>query len=432
MSERPAWVESLREAFDEAVATLEAGGLVEQALGEVERPPERVVLVAVGKAAVGMARGAVRCWGDRIRGGLVITTGVPEERDGGVGVPRGATGGLAAMAPRVSGLEVRTAAHPVPDDRSVAAAEEALGLVRGMRPGEELLALVSGGASSLLSAPPVGVSLQEKQALVGAMLDAGAPIQEINVVRRHLSRVKGGRLAAAAAPCGTRTLLMSDVIAGVPHDIGSGPSVLDPTSIDEARAALRRWAPRHAQLTAFLSESPKPAELGEMSRCQVLANPETLAERVAEMLRRRGWRAKTSSAEVGDAEAVAARRIERARELTPGEALVIACEPTVKLPERRGAGGRAGWIALRVMRALPADVALLCAASDGVDGSSGGAGALVRSADAAGIADESITAALRSFDDGPVHRALGTRLAGGATGHNLTDVHVLARALTRG
>ncbi len=131
--------------------------------------------------------------------------------------------------------------------------------------------------------------------------------------------------------------------------------------------------------------------------------------------------------EEGDAPALADCRVARALALGPGEAAVIACEPTVRLPSERGRGGRAGWVALSAMDWLPEGVALLCAASDGVDGSSGAAGALVTRSDAERAGRGTIEAALAAFDDATVHEALGTHLPGGPTGHNLTDVHVVAR-----
>ncbi|HTN84629.1 MAG TPA: MOFRL family protein, partial [Sorangium sp.] len=163
-----------------------------------------------------------------------------------------------------------------------------------------------------------------------------------------------------------------------------------------------------------------------------LADPDKLAERVAKALAdRTGLRAVVAPAEDGDARALVERRLALARRLAPGEAAVIPCEPTLSLPAQRGAGGRAGWIALAALRGLPPDVALLCAASDGADGSSGGAGAVVASAAAAAMDDRAIDAALARFDDAAVHRALGTRVEMGPTGHNLTDLHIVARDFTR-
>ncbi|WP_437759266.1 DUF4147 domain-containing protein [Sorangium sp. So ce1389] len=413
-------------ALRDGLAELDPAGLVERALdAEAVAPGSRVFVVAAGKAALGMARGALRSWGDRVAGGLAVTvatTAVPaREEPSALADPE-----EAALRP----LRVMRAAHPIPDARSVDAAEAALAVAAALGPGDLLLALISGGASALLAAPPAGVSLAEKQALVAALLEGGAPIQEVNLVRRHLSRIKGGRLAAAAAPARVLTLLMSDVVRGLPHDISSGPTVPDPTRLEEALAALERWAPQLSRLAPALSESLKPAD-APLLEARMLADPDRLAERVAAALAARtGLRAVAAAAEDGDARAIVERRLALARRLAPGEAAVIPCEPTLSLPAQRGAGGRAGWIALAALRGLPPDVALLCAASDGADGSSGAAGAVVTSAAAAAMDDRAIDAALARFDDASVHRALGTRVEMGPTGHNLTDLHIVARDFT--
>ncbi|WP_438029515.1 DUF4147 domain-containing protein [Sorangium sp. So ce233] len=415
-------------ALRAGLAELDPAGLVERALdAEAAAPSGRVVVIAAGKAALGMAQGALRSrWADRIAGGLAVTVAAAalSARD-----PQTAASDPdeAALRP----LRVMRAAHPIPDGRSMDAAAAALALAAALGPDDLLLALISGGASALLAAPPPGVSLADKQTLVAALLEGGAPIQEVNLVRRHLSRIKGGRLAAAAAPARVLTLLMSDVVGGLPHDISSGPTVPDPTRVEDARAALDRWAPQLSRLAPALSESLKPAD-APLLEARMLADPEKLAERVAAALAARtGLRAVAAAAEEGDARAIVERRLALARALAPGEAAVIPCEPTLALPAERGAGGRAGWIALAAVRGLPPDVVLLCAATDGADGSSGAAGAVVARAAAAAMDDRAIEAALTRFDDAAAHRALGTRLEIGPTGHNLTDVHIVAREFTR-
>ncbi|WP_437593268.1 DUF4147 domain-containing protein [Sorangium sp. So ce1000] len=417
---------ALVSAFRAGLAELDPAGLVERALdAEAGARGGRVFVIAAGKAAPGMARGALRRWGDRIAGGLVISVAAPapaarDEKTSPTDPEE------AALRP----LRLMRAAHPIPDARSVDAAEAALAVAAALGPDDLLVALLSGGASALLAAPPPGVSLADKQAVVAALLEAGAPIQDVNLVRRHLSRIKGGRLAAAAAPARVLTLLMSDVVGGLPHDVGSGPTVPDPTRVEEALAALDRWAPRFARLAPAFSESLKPADARRVD-ARLLADPDKLAERVAVALAdRTGLRAAAAPAEDGDARTIVERRLALARTLAPGEAAVIPCEPTLALPSERGAGGRAGWIALAALRGLPPDVALLCAASDGVDGSSGAAGAAVARAAAAAMDDSTIDAALARFDDAVVHRALGTRVETGATGHNLTDLHIVARDFT--
>ncbi|MEO7331886.1 MAG: glycerate-2-kinase family protein, partial [Minicystis sp.] len=376
----------LRASLRDALARLDPARLVHDALPPLPPRRARVRVIAAGKAAVAMAEGALARWPARIEDALAITVDPGADRLHSPSDPR---------------LRIRVAAHPLPDARSVAAAEEALLRAGDLGAEDLLVALISGGASSLLAAPSPGISLELKRSLLATLLDAGAPIRAVNLVRRHLSRVKGGRLAAAALPARVLTLIVSDVIDGALHDIGSGPSVPDPTTVEEARAVLRRYAPEEAALIA-LDESLKPdAPISLLNlaatfpaaariRAKILADPAALAQAVAASLERAGLRAQAGAPEEGEASTMVERRLAQARALAPGEALVIACEPTLRLPPTRGRGGRAGWIALAALRDLPEGVALLCAASDGADGSSGGAGALVMREDAARSTSEAI------------------------------------------
>jgi hydroxypyruvate reductase len=391
-----------------ALVALEPARLVREALPPLPPKRARVLVIAAGKAAAAMAQGAFARWPERIDEALVIATPpLPEP----------------ATIDARGRVEVRGAAHPIPDARSVAAADEALRRAAALGVDDLLLALISGGASALLASPPAGMTLVEKQSVVAALLERGVPIREVNLVRRHLSRIKGGGLARAAAPARTLTLVISDVIGGAVHDVGSGPTVADPTTVGEARAVLERAG---LAVPAALCESLKPGE-AVRARARLVADPAALGRAVAAELALRGLRASVDPAEEGEARAVVASRLARARTLAPGEAVVIPCEPTIALPSARGRGGRAGWIALAAMRDLPDDVALLCAASDGVDGSSQAGGALVARDDARRLDPAVIDAALAGFDDASAHRALGTHLAS-VTGHNLADVHVLARS----
>lgn len=409
MSERlGALRQALLGSLHAALASLDPAGLVADALPPLDGRAGRVIAIAAGKAAPAMMRGALSRWGDRIDEALVIGVApAPEARDID---PRGRVTTMAG-------------AHPIPDERSVAAALEALRRASSLGAGDVLLALLSGGASALMAAPPERMALGEKQAIVAALLERGVPIRDVNLVRRHLSRIKGGRLARAAAPAETLTLIASDVIAGAPHDIGSGPTVPDPTTIDEARTVLERAG---IPVPDSLCESLDPSEPVRTS-ARIIVEPTALARAIAADLGRQGLRAAVDEADQDDVLAVVERRVARAAGLARGEAVVIACEPTVRLADPHGRGGRAGLVALAAMRRLPEDVVLLCAASDGVDGSSGSAGAIVTREDAARIDGRAIDAAIAGCDDASVHRALGTHLPGGASGHNLTDVHVLAR-----
>jgi glycerate 2-kinase len=225
-------------------------------------------------------------------------------------------------------------------------------------------------------------------------------------------------------------VILSDVTGGAAHDVGSGPSVFDPTTVADASAALERWAPE--LLAAFaprLVESRKPA-FPLRARWSICADPAALAAAVAAALGRAGLSARALPADSGDAGDVASRRLEQARRLAPGEAVVMPCEPTLALPPQRGLGGRAGHVALRCALDLPPDVVLLCGASDGVDGNGGTGGAIITRDDAERLGRDAVLASLAAFDDAEAHRTMGTALPGTPTGNNLTDVHVLARAPT--
>ena len=406
--------EALVDAVREAIAQLDPSDLVEAALGEPPAGDGRVRVIAAGKAAFALATGAIRRWGSRVDDVLAVGT---EDLDDGP----------LARAARITAVTAIRAGHPLPDARSEQAAREALRRARELEAGDVLLVLVSGGASALLAHAAEGASLPRKAALVAALLAAGAPIEAVNLVRRHVSRIKGGRLARAAGAAEVRTLLLSDVVGGAPWDLGSGPSTADPTRVEEARAALQTFAPTFAaEAACWLDESLKPGERADPAP-RTLADPDALAHAVASRLRARGLDATALPGERGPVEAIAAARANAARSLPAGCAIVIPCEPTVALPATRGRGGRAGRTALIAAAALPEGVALLCAATDGVDGSSGAAGALVTRAALDAVPRALVDAAIAAYDDAPLHRRLGTAVDLGPTGTNLTDVHVLAR-----
>lgn len=400
---------SLRRAFAEAVAGIDLRTLTHDALPPPVPDSGRIVLLAVGKAAPAMAAGALDRWGDRIDAALVVTTD---------GTDASCLEGRA---------EVLRAAHPLPDERSVHAAERALALVpKG--PDDVLLALVSGGASALLSAPPPGMGLDELREINAALLASGLPIQRINLLRRHLSRTHGGRIALAAHPARTVTLYASDIPGGAPFEIGSGPTLASRADLDGAREVLASLFPpdRAAHFARFLSP-PLDATSKEAAHLEAraIATPTTLAEAVASRLRNEGFSVRVEGERTAPAELLVDEYAAAASTLTPRSALVVPCEPALSTPASTGRGGRAGWLALALLPRLAADVAFLAGASDGVDGVSGHAGACVGGD--LPFNRDLVERALAAFDDAPVHEALGTALPGGPTGLNLTDVHVLAR-----
>lgn len=275
------------------------------------RPSGRVVVVGAGKASARMAEAVESVWGPCE--GLVITRHGYERP--------------------TRGIEIASAAHPVPDAAGAAATERMLALLDSCRETDFVLALISGGASALLVAPAEGVTLGEKQAVNAALLASGAPIGQMNLVRKHLSRVKGGQLASAAAPARMLALMISDVPGDDPAFIGSGPTVGDASTPADARAVLERWSvPVPASVTAALARpsgviAPGDARLARVENRVIAAPAQSLAA-AAELARAQGIAVQIlGDALEGEARDVAAAMAARARAirsgLGPGDAPVL-------------------------------------------------------------------------------------------------------------
>jgi len=376
---------TILDALHEATARVDVPGRVASALAH-DGP---FVVIAAGKAALAMLAG-VR----RFTAALVV-------------VPRGSA--LGSRDPRVTVME---AAHPLPDESSARAADAALALAAQDAP-EERLFLVSGGASSLLCAPCDGLSLERKRDVVGTLLASDASIGEINVVRRHLSRIKGGGLARACAARPRRTLIVSDVVGGAPHAIGSGPSVADPTTIADARRVAAQRG---------LGDLPFVETWKHEEKSAIVASPRDFAELVADELSARGFDAGATADEIGhDVDTLAGRYAKIASSMKPGDAIVLAAEPSLRVAVAGARGGRCTHLATLVGARLPPGATFAAIATDGVDGASGTGGAIVDGPIAG--ADE----ALASFATGPLHLAAGTAIAEAPTGINFADLHVLLR-----
>ncbi len=400
-----------------ALEELDLAARVSEALGPAPTMPARVV--AIGKAAPAMAAGAIAQWGLAIERCLVVA---PDDTD------LAALRRAASRARVEDRLVVMRAAHPLPDARSVRAGAACLEAVASEER-RRILVLVSGGASALVCAPSVGVTLRTKRNLTRALLVSGGSVQDLNVVRKHLSRIKGGGLARAAGTNAVRTLIASDVIGGLPDEVGSGPSVPDASTVADARRVLRLRAPTFASLP--LAETLKPlAGDARRLRARIVASPEALARAVAQLLRERGHVVRVLPPSQGTVEDLATEYAARAARAAPC-ALVRVAEPSLVVPARAGKGGRSTHLATLVGRALSPmrGVVFAAFASDGVDGTSGTGGAIVDERFAA-LAEaragtSAVARALARFDTGPLHRAAGTAVPVGPTGHNLADVHVL-------
>src|SRR6185369_5260814 len=237
------------------------------------RPKGRTIIIGAGKASGAMASALEGAWEGPLEG-LVVTRydyRVPTER-----------------------LEVVEAAHPVPDAAGREAAKRIFQMVQGLTEDDLVLCLISGGGSALLALPPEGLTLEDKQAVNKALLKSGATISEMNVVRKHLSAIKGGRLAAAAHPAKVVALMISDVPGDDPSAIASGPTVPDPSTFADARAVLERYRidpppAVRARLERADDETPKPGDPRLAgAETVMIATPQMSLEAAAEVARRNG------------------------------------------------------------------------------------------------------------------------------------------------
>jgi hydroxypyruvate reductase len=304
--------------------------------------------------------------------------------------------------PRPPGLaqriEVVEASHPVPDAAGLAAAQRILQMVQGLSADDLVLCLISGGGSSLLTLPAEGLSFENKQAINQALLNSGANIGEMNCVRKHLSRIKGGRLAAACAPAQVVTLTISDVPGDDPSVIASGPTVPDDTTCADALSILERYridipgSVRDMLLKSAL-ETPKTGNpLFAGHRVHMIATPQQSLQAAADLARSAGLQAhilsdemEGESREVGKVHAALARAVaHRGQPFAKPCVILSGGETTVTVRpvpagQVRGKGGRAGEFCLGLALALQgqAGVWALAADTDGIDGMEENAGALV-------------------------------------------------------
>jgi hydroxypyruvate reductase len=333
-----------------------------------EPPSGRLIVLASGKAAGSMAEVTERVYLDE--------RGFPAERLTGFAVARHGYG----RPTRV--IDMIEAAHPVPDAAGLAAAERALALAGSAGPDDLVLVLMSGGASANWVAPADGISFADKQAVNRALLRSGAAIDEINCVRKHLSRIKGGRLARRAYPARLMTLAISDVPGDDPAVIGSGPTVPDPTTLADARALVARFGldlpPSITQaLQNPANESPKPGdEVFAHTSFQIAARPADslrAAERAAAKV---GFEVVSLGADVeGEARDVAAAHAKLARDLRAAgkrAAILSGGELTVTI-RGQGKGGPNQEYALALAARLDGmdNVAAIAGDTDGTDGGGG-------------------------------------------------------------
>lgn len=417
----------LRRLYDTAVARALPGELL---AAHLPAPPKgRTLVLGAGKAGGAMAQALEAAWpADAPLSGLVIT------RYGHV---------PPAWRPRR--LEVVEAAHPVPDAAGLAASQRLLALTRGLTADDLVVCLISGGGSALLSLPAPGLTLADKQAVNRALLASGASIAEMNGVRKHLSAIKGGRLAAACAPARVLTLAISDVPGDDPAVIASGPTVADPTSCADALALCRRYrldlpAAARAGLASGAFETPKPGDPRLAGHEFVmLATPQMSLEAAADAARAQGVAAHILSDEiegesrvVGGMHAALARAVARRGQPFERPCVILSGgETTVTLAAGRapGRGGRATEFLLGCALALQGEpgVHALAADTDGIDGAGPHAGALLTPtslarARALGLNPQAL---LDAHDSAAFFAPLGDLLSPGPSFTNVNDFRAL-------
>ncbi|HRX71155.1 MAG: glycerate kinase [Gammaproteobacteria bacterium] len=357
----------LREMFETAIAAAQPARCVPPYLPEP--PAGRLIVIGAGKASAAMAKAVEDHWPGPLEG-LVVTRY-----------------GYAVPCPRI---EIIEAAHPVPDAAGLAAARRILDQVRGLNANDVVLCLISGGGSALLPLPGEGLTLADKQAINRALLNSGATISEINCVRRHLSAIKGGRLAAACHPARVVTLLISDVPGDNPMDIASGPTVADSTACADALAILARYgidAPPTARtlLKSGVGETVKSGDPRLASgETHLIATPQMALEAAATVARRAGLAIhilgdslEGEARDVGTVMAGIARQVAlRGQPFSPPCVLLSGGETTVTV-RGQGRGGRNVEFLLALGIALDGQPGIhaLAGDTDGVDGQEDIAGA---------------------------------------------------------
>ncbi|MDA0998751.1 MAG: glycerate kinase [Proteobacteria bacterium] len=384
--------------------------------------PKRALVVGAGKASAAMAGAVEAAWPDVDLRGLVVTRygyEVPCRR-----------------------IEIVGAAHPVPDLAGRAAAGWILDLVEGAGANELVLALISGGGSALLTLPAAGISLEDKQELNRLLLRSGADISEMNVVRKHLSAIKGGRLAAAAYPAMVQTILISDVPGDDPATIASGPTVPDPSTFEDAREIIAKYKINPpAAIDAFLKvagdETPKPGDpMFERSRAVFAAKPDRSIAAAADLARAAGLgvvdlgdRVEGEARNVGASQARLALACRAGTGPAKASCVILSGGETTVTMRGNGRGGRNTEYLLGVAKELAGapGIHAIAADTDGIDGSEDNAGAFVlpTTLERAAAAGLSVDAALANNDAYSLFSNVGDLLVTGPTCTNVNDFRAI-------
>ena len=409
----------LLDLFQHAVAAADPLALVARYLPAA--PAGRTVVIGAGKAAARMAQAVEQHWQGELTG-LVVTRY-------GHGAP-------------TSRIEVIEAGHPVPDEASAEAARRMLALVDGLTADDLVLCLLSGGGSALLSLPAPGVTTEEKRELTRALLRSGAPIGEMNCVRRHLSAIKGGRLALACAPARVVTLVVSDVPGDDPAVVASGPTVPDGSTGADALGILQKYAiPVSDAARAALADPRLAAPLPGDPRLvnnnvHVIVTAQQMLDAVAARARNAGYAPLILSSsmegearEVGIVHAGIARQVVQYAQPLQAPCVILSGGETTVTVRGHGRGGRNTEFLLSLAIALQgqARVHALAVDTDGIDGTEDNAGALIApdTLSRAALAGLDPKALLADNDGYTLFQQLGDLVVTGPTRTNVNDLRII-------
>ena len=408
----------LREIFDDAIASAAPGPAVTKHLPQ--RPKGRCVVVGAGKASAAMAAALDSAWSDVDLTGVVVTRY-----------------GHAVAAGRITILE---ASHPVPDEMSVEAARRMMAIVRNLRENDLVIALISGGGSSLLVSPAAGMSLADKQAVNRALLESGATISEMNTVRKQLSGVKGGRLAQAAYPARVVTMVISDVPGDDPAEIASGPTVANHATAEEAREIVARYRLQlpAAARTILAGDNAACSANPTNNEVKLIASPSMALEAASQAARRHGLipvvlgdAIQGEAKDVGTVLAGIATSVrDRGLPIAAPAVLLSGGETTVTLPsECKGRGGRNTEFLLSLAIALggKTDIWALAGDTDGIDGVEDAAGAIILPDTLKRLRSQGIDPrrSLERHDSYSAFQAIADLIVTGPTLTNVNDIRAI-------
>ncbi|GLU27820.1 glycerate kinase [Brucella sp. NBRC 12950] len=417
----------LTSLFDAAVAAADPELVIRANLPA--KPKGRTIVIGAGKGSAQMAAAFERAWAERHEGEDAPIEGIVVTRYG-YGAP-------------CKTIEIIEASHPVPDDAGLAASKRLFDAVSNLTEDDLVVALISGGGSALLPSPPEGLTLADEIAVNKALLASGAPISAMNAVRKHLSTIKGGRLAAHAHPAKVFSLVVSDIPGDNPAFVASGPTVPDATSRDDALKIIERYKLElpDAVLAHIKSEkahAPKPDEkIFADNEVRVIASAAVSLEAAVKEAERHGVEAvilsdsmEGEAREVAHVHAAIAREVaDRDRPFKKPVVLLSGGETTVTIRAKGGKGGRNSEFLLAFALDIDgyANIHALAADTDGIDGSEDNAGAFADGTTVSRLqkAGEDGAARLNANDAWSAFDAIGDLFMPGPTGTNVNDLRAI-------